>query len=358
MERIIIGFVVIGCVGILLAVCLDTHLREHFGGGCMDLVPFSRVKKYPVKRGCIFVSIASYRDRKCRKTIHSLFANAAFPSTIFVGVCEQNKTKKEGCGCCSKYDSQIRFKHLSYKEAKGPTFARYWCSLLWRGEELYLQIDSHMKFVPDWDTKCFQMIHEASRSSPRAVVSAYPPTPGQMHIEGTPAMCGAKYKQTLPSFTASWSDPEPTPVVAPKPFVAAGLMLLFGSFLYSVPFDPYLPHLFQGEEILFSARLWTHGFDIYTPNIKICSHDYGRNENPKVWKDQNGTLCRNRAVKRAQFILGLVPKKSILPDFLIGTNYYGLGKERTIQSFWKKSGIDPHSKNVSNNCQGLYNKKN
>ena len=355
MKRIII----IGLVAILLliVVCLDTHLREHFGGGCMDLVPFSQVKNYPVKRNCIFVSIASYRDRECSKTIHSLFANAASPSNVFVGVCEQNKGKKEGCACCPQYDAQIRFKHLSYKDAKGPTFARYWCSLLWRGEELYLQIDSHMKFVPNWDTKCFQMIREASRPNPRVVISAYPPTPKQMRIEGTPAMCNATYKQTLPSFTASWSSPSPTPLLAPKPFIAAGLMLLPGTFLYSVPFDPYLPHLFQGEEILLSARLWTHGFDMYTPNMKIASHDYERKNDPKGWNDLNGSECRARAVKRAQFILGLVSKKSILPDFLVDTNLYGLGKDRTIEAFWKKAGIDPYSKTASNSCQGMYIKK-
>ncbi len=357
MGRNIIGLIAMGCVGLFLAVCLDTYLREHFGGGCMDLVPFSQVKKYPVKRNCIFVSIASYRDRECSKTIHSLFANAASPSTVFVGVCEQNKGKKEGCACCPQYDSQIRFKYLNYKEAKGPTFARYWCSLLWRGEELYLQIDSHMKFVPNWDAKCFQMIREASQSNPRVVISAYPPTSTQMRIKGSPAMCNAKYKQTLPSFAASWSPPSPTPVLAPKPFIAAGLMLLPGTFLYSVPLDPYLPHLFQGEEILLSARLWTHGFDMYTPNLKICSHDYERKGDPKVWKDLNGSECRARAVKRAQFILGLVPKKSIFPDFLIDTNLYGLGEDRTIEAFWKRAGINPYSKTVSNSCQGLYIKK-
>jgi len=355
MKRIIIGLVAIGCIGIILAVCLDTHLREHFGGGCMDLIPFSHIKKYPVKQNCIFVSIASYRDRKCKKTIHSLFANAASPLSVFVGVCEQNKVKKEGCGCCPQYDSQIRFKRLSYKEAKGPTFARYWCSLLWKGEELYLQIDSHMKFVPGWDVKCFKMVRQASqRGNPRVVISAYPPTPSQMNVKGVPAICSAKYKQTLPSFVASWSLPSTAPVPSPKPFVAAGLMLLPGSFLYSVPFDPYLPHLFQGEEILLSARLWTHGYDMYTPNHKICSHDYGRKGEPKVWEDHNESECRARAVKRAQFILGLVSKKSILPDFLIETTLYGLGRERTIEAFWKKAGIDPVSKTVTSGCAGLY----
>jgi len=91
--------------------------------------------------------------------------------------------------------------------------------------------------------------------------------------------------------------------------------------------------------------------------MKIASHDYERKNDPKVWNDLNGSECRARAVKRAQFILGLVSKKSILPDFLVDTNLYGLGKERTIEAFWKKAGIDPYSKTASNSCQGMYIKK-
>ncbi len=30
--------------------------------------------------------------------------------------------------------------------------------------------------------------------------------------------------------------------------------------LQEVPFDPELPYLFMGEELLYSARLWTHGW--------------------------------------------------------------------------------------------------
>ena len=90
--------------------------------------------------------------------------------------------------------------------------------------------------------------------------------------------------------------------------------------------------------------------------MKICSHDYERKDEPKVWNDLNGSKCRALAVKRAQFILGLVPKKSMLPDFLIGTNLYGLGGERSIEAFWKKAGVDPVAQTVTNKCPGLYQK--
>ena len=30
-----------------------------------------------------------------------------------------------------------------------------------------------------------------------------------------------------------------------------------------VPYDPHTPYLFDGEELSYAARLWTHGFDLY-----------------------------------------------------------------------------------------------
>jgi hypothetical protein len=40
------------------------------------------------------------------------------------------------------------------------------------------------------------------------------------------------------------------------------------------PPDPHLHQLFIGEEISKFARLWTRGYDVYTPNKNIAFHDY------------------------------------------------------------------------------------
>ena len=49
------------------------------------------------------------------------------------------------------------YEKLYYKKAKGPTYARYWCSTLWEGEEFFLQIDSHTHFIKGWDTELINM---------------------------------------------------------------------------------------------------------------------------------------------------------------------------------------------------------
>jgi Glycosyltransferase (GlcNAc) len=68
----------------------------------------------------------------------------------------------------------------------------------------------------------------------------------------------------------SWNGPRKQCMVAAEfadsgvlplqtPFAAAGFLFYAGHILREVPFDPHLPYLFDGEEILYSARLWTHG---------------------------------------------------------------------------------------------------
>lgn len=41
-----------------------------------------------------------------------------------------------------------------------------------------------------------------------------------------------------------------------------------------VPYDPYLEGIFDGEEFSKMVRLWTNGYDVYTPSRSHIVHDY------------------------------------------------------------------------------------
>ena len=66
--------------------------------------------------------------------------------------------------------------------------------------------------------------------------------------------------------------------------MAAGYLIAHSDMLRDVPFDPFLPYLFLGEEILLSARLWTSGYEIFSPTISLVGHRYERNQQPKFWE--------------------------------------------------------------------------
>jgi len=51
----------------------------------------------------------------------------------------------------------------------------------------------------------------------------------------------------------------------------------------NVPYDPYLDNVFDGEETSRGIRFFTHGYDVYTPDKVLVTHDYeGHQSNPVI----------------------------------------------------------------------------
>ena len=298
----------------------------------------------------IFISIASYRDSELPKTVKNLISNAEHPELLRIVVYEQNGPEDPSIlGVYPKDQVLVLQDHFSF--AKGPNWARAKIQKEYQNEEYYLQIDSHTTFVKDWDQTLINMINQIKSNpeeSSKPVLSTYPPTKEQMDLNGFPEMDNGRLNaNNIPSFLCGWSEESYSPKRSNKPWAAAGFMFLESDFLYEVPFDPNLSHLFQGEETLFSARLWTNGWDFYTPNKKVAYHHYNRTKAPLYHQDlKNSGDCRTKAEKRVLFLLGLVPKQSVAEGFLRQINYYSLGKFRSVIDFWKVSGIDFSSKTV------------
>jgi hypothetical protein len=40
----------------------------------------------------------------------------------------------------------------------------------------------------------------------------------------------------------------------------------------------------MGEEISMSARLWTAGYDMFSPSVAVTGHIYVRRHKPKFWE--------------------------------------------------------------------------
>lgn len=371
-SQLVVVFVILFSVFLyLIYKSLNEGFMEFFGSECVDFIPFKKRPIHKTKKGTIFISIASYRDEECSLTVKGIFEKAKNPENVFLGICEQNKDNSTNEKCFPesflrdgsvdgrKWAKNIRYHNMDYLEAKGPTFARYFCSQLWEGEEYFLQIDSHTFFEKNWDENLIKMLEQARYSpevsekhpygpegSKKPVLSVYPPTAEQLKLTGAPCMDHFKFgANKLPVFLAGfWSGKKDKPVRSAKPFIAAGLMFCDSSFLNNVPYDPNLSQLFQGEEVLFSARMFTNGFDVFAPNINVCSHHYSR-PGPLYFNDiPNHSDCRSKAEKRVLFLLGIESKKGIADEFLRELHQYGLGSFRSIQDFWNASGIDFNNK--------------
>lgn len=62
--------------------------------------------------------------------------------------------------------------------------------------------------------------------------------------------------------------------------MAAGFLFCDGSVVEEVPYDPNLKGVFFGEEAVLAVRLWTHGYDFFTPKEAVVFHLWSRDHRP------------------------------------------------------------------------------
>jgi hypothetical protein len=311
----------------------------------------------------IFVSIASYRDFYCSKTLESLYMNASYPNNIYVGLCIQNMEGDEDCVLKNElikpYQKNIITIRLNNYEAKGPTWARYLCTTLFNNQDYFFQIDSHTLFEKGWDIDCINMIDEIKRNteSKEVVLSHYPPSYEDYNNKDkntniVHTLCQSFFNDRgMVSFLGAEAIDMTKKKYIQTPHIAAGMFFCEGKCLKDVPYDPHLPNLFVGEEILHSARIWTSGYDIYTPTKNVIYHLYTRANQPKVWTDKNNFIDID-AFNKVKLLLELVDPgiNIVLPDHVKeNIDKYGIGKKRSLKDYYNFAGIDKANKKILKN---------
>lgn len=284
----------------------------------------------------IFVSIAAYRDTECPWTLKDLFAKAAKPHRVFAGVVNQViEGEDEDClEIPEQWKNNIRVTIVSAKESMGACWARSRVQVdHFRDEDYFLQVDSHSRFAESWDEKFIQMLKACRVEKP--IVSVHPVgyiPPDKLTKPTMPIMVADRFlghgvfivKQRV----LSLEQAEPRP--RPNAFIGAGLIFTIGKWVREVPYDPYL--YFQGEEISLSARSWTHGYDLFSPNDCLVFHDYTNRPRPKHWSDNRdwGKL-HEIAATRLKVMLGM--EKTRNAEALKEFNRYGLGNHRDLAQY-------------------------
>lgn len=330
-----------------------------------------------------FISMATYRDENCPNTLTEAFKHANKPEGLYVGLVEQNcysdcrtgvlkdmsirdappdvDCVKTFCdGEMGKYCDHLRVLRINESESLGPAMARYFAAKLWHGESYYMQIDAHMFFAENWDLELKKMMAVADRPNP--IITNYPPpdgwkwerTVGLRMCEGYFTEPGIEAQIVRLEGSREFESTEPaTPRFAP--YIAAGFFFTSGQFVVDVPFDPYLPWVFMGEEILLSSRAFTNGYHIFSPTINVLAHIYVRRNKPKFWETVGRAFKRpgfhNRlntiVIRRVKNLLEypetddeLVWPKSLIVD----KPMYGMGTERTLAQYMEMVGLDQVAK--------------
>lgn len=281
----------------------------------------------------IFVSVPSYRDTECARTVESMIRAARFPRRVFVGVYEQNAEPSESCSTeLANLAGGVRVVSVGADKATGPCSARYQCAALMRDEDVYLQVDSHTTFAEGWDVAAIATLRALPGAQEgRVVVSTYPvDCAAGWETADPPVIESAEHKGSWFVFSAT-SRPEARARHARSRQVGGGFLLCVADVVRRVPLDPYLDGVFNEEELLFTARLFTHGIDVVAPRANLVCHKYSYAEHRTVWTDTPKWRDGTGGYARLRALLSGTHPDPFGP--------YAFGRARPISAFWESARI-------------------
>lgn len=291
----------------------ETDCADH-GSECPHYYTKFDATPGEANKTAIHILIAAFRDKLCARTLHNAFTHATNPSRLFIRVIDQTKKDSEledDAGCwelycekyntnCQEYQSQVRIVKVDASLSKGPTYARSKLSAMVNWDythsedpneidlkpvdlnDFCMQIDSHMDFSDNFDTGLIEMHHRTKNDY--AVLSTYVTDieRNNQNERTVPNLCMVTFTSSI----RNWGTKECKYLVKPKLTNAmwgAGLSFHRCHGEVVVPVDPYLDNVFDGEEGSRGIRFFTHGYDVYTPDIVLVTHDYKTHQgNPVV----------------------------------------------------------------------------
>ncbi|MCL2038494.1 UDP-N-acetylglucosamine-transferase [Candidatus Saccharibacteria bacterium] len=242
----------------------------------------------------ILIGIASYRDPELPKTIASALQNAKHKDRLVFAVVNQcDPSTQHSLDALSI--PHLKLAQFDYRLSAGVGFARRLMTDFWVDEDFALQIDAHTRFQQGWDEILLQEWQACQ--DPCAVLSAYP-TPFKYDANGqesfTPysKVCIVnveKFNQYIPIFKGALKH-EPTAQRRPILGTSAGFIFGPGA-IFGVPYIKEI--CFMGEEFARAFQLFSHGFNLYAPNVLPLYHLYYR-PGSRFWHDmpQNGDQAR------------------------------------------------------------------
>lgn len=298
--------------------------------------------------GEIFVSIACYRDPEIVPTVRDAYEKAKYRKKLIFGIYGQmGENDVELNFDFIKNQNQVRLLVKSNTRARGPAYARYIIyNKLYRNELYYLQIDSHTRFVKNWDEKLILMLGKLKANS---IISTYPKgyQIGKESLPQTDRVNVLKLKKIRNGIPVLTSFIEKLDKPRRNYFWAAGYSFCYGAIFKIVPFDPHLKNLFWGEEFLMSLRFFTHNIKIYTPDENIVFTLWSRNYRHTFWELKEQMNGKFEIYGLGSFLrlcyIGKLCEK-VLENYDIekienDLDKYGLGKKKSYLEYYKRTGI-------------------
>lgn len=291
----------------------------------------------------IFVAIAAYREPELRQTIESCIDTAARPELLRFGVCLQydlSGPPETQPDCLEGLDAHVRMLSHDWTESKGGCWARHRTQGLYNGEAYTLQIDSHTRMAPNWDSDLISMMHSFPSDKPLIT--------GQLHlydlVDGQPVFHNRVDSDVAVTVIKHWSEDGwihhpsqaiPTETAVPRPTRIMSGMFAFSLGAWNVEIRQDPEHLYCGEEFALSIRSFTWGYDLFNPSHVVAWTRNHPEPNKKFISHHDKAEVNRRhgtAIKRLAVLLQGDPDRILAP--------YSVGPVRTVDEYSLWSGLD------------------
>jgi hypothetical protein len=299
----------------------------------------------------IFIQIAAYRDPQLVPTVQDCIANAKWPENLVFCIAWQHAPDEKINEIRNL--PNVNIIDIPYMESRGACWARNRIQQEYNGEEYTLQLDSHHRFIKDWDEVVIGMYKQLQKMGhKKPLLTGYIPsfdpdkdpeariqTPWRMDFDRFIPE-GAVF--FLPASIDNWKE---LSVPVPARFYSAHFCFTSGKFCKEVPHDP--EYYFHGEEISIAVRAFTHGYDLFHPHRIVAWHEYTRKGRTKHWDDHSAMNAnktpdkkdwgeRNHLCHRRNRILFSMDGEN---HNTVNWGKYGFGKARTLRDYEKYAGL-------------------
>ena len=250
------------------------------------------IKKKNKHYGKIFISIASYRDPELIPTIIDAIENAKCIDNIVFGICLQD-TESVLKTFPYQNSENFRIHKVLYTESKGVCWARRLIQTeLLKKEKYYLQIDSHMRFVKDWDKKLMDQLNLCESKKP--IISVYPGAYSPYDENKMHKNNNTIYRLSSEKFYKSVGDNKYSLYIIGKQvkdiyktpqksyYCSANFLFTLSKWANECPYSNNI--YFRGEEDYIMFESYKNNWDVFYTQIPIIYHFYVRKKEKKVFE--------------------------------------------------------------------------
>jgi hypothetical protein len=286
----------------------------------------------------IFIQISAYEDHELHKTIIDCIEKSSGNNELHFGI---NVV-------FNNYDIFIpSVPNLKIEKSKAPLnlgvgIGRYIANQFYDGQDFYLQVDAHTRFVEGWDELAIDSYNLYKEQGCNPVLTAYPSAywyeDGKEIFEGQPGVNAIDFKFEdvdlfkKTKFFHQYSKHTDGSIFTKS--VSGGSIFSSGSI---ASISPNKKMFNWGEEMLYAARLFTHGYDLMIPQKQYLFHLYYNHEKPE---NNFRTISGNDFPDEVNRIVAQSDQEiyRIITENVIGDQ--GLGTARTLDEYWFYIGLD------------------